>query len=64
MMTNITPLIKNVSKYAIFTSIPKSARLTISAHVLVTQPSKSITSWLKLKSFTLNAIIETFNAVK
>src|SRR4028119_1927842 len=40
------------------TSIPKLARLMTSAQVLMTRPCESITDWLKLKPFKLNAIVE------
>ena len=40
------------------TSIPRFARLMISAHVLITRPWESTTDWLKLNPFRLNAIVD------
>ena len=40
------------------TSIPRFARLIISAHVLMTRPWESTTDWLKLRPLRLNAIVE------
>jgi hypothetical protein len=41
------------------TSMPRSARLKTSAHVLMTRPWLSTMDWLKLNPFKLNAMVET-----
>jgi hypothetical protein len=40
------------------TSIPRLARFTISAHVLITRPFESTTNWLKLNPLRLKAIVK------
>ena len=40
------------------TSIPKSSRLIMSAQVLMTRPSESMTAWLKLNPLRLKAMVD------